>query len=432
MQEYYAIALIRVSSKKQGLQGDSPEDQLEQIQLKAKALGVEIKECFTYMESASGELQPSQAAIDYCKNPKNKIKHCIVKSIDRFTRGGVYAYSFLKSQLERIDVELIDCHGVISNHKINTLAHLGVEYKWSVYNPSFQNEILTAERYKDEIRDIQTRMLGAAIRYIRLGFWRGSTPLGFIAERIETTEHGKRYILKSHPLEASWFVTMFELAALGSFTKQQIVDEVNKMGFRTRPKKFRDKHNKTRIITVKGNKKLNIKMLTVYLQNPIFCGVNTEKWTNGKPVRLYGGGLISIELWNKANLGKAYIEDNNGLITIHKGNPPSWRIKKNKQNPDFPYKQYVLCPLCNNPLLGSASRGKSGNHFPAYHCARDHEYFRVKKKDFNETIENFCMNIKFTDEFITDFEDNFLKNWNIRMGQRSQTTDDRQSRINAL
>ncbi len=432
MQECHAVALIRVSSKKQGLQGDSPEDQLEQIVLKAESLNASLKETFTFMESASGELQPSQAAIDYCKNPKNKIKYCIVKSIDRFTRGGVGPYSDLKSQLEKAGVSLIDCHGVISEYKVNTLAHLGVEYKWSVYNPSFQNEILTAERFKDEIRDIQTRMLGAAIRYIRLGFWRSTTPPGYTSERIETEEHGKRYILKPHPIESPWFIRMFELTALGSFTKQKVVDEVNKMGFRTRQKKHRDKHNGNKVVALYGNNKLTIKKLTQYIQNPIYCGVNTEKWTNGKPVRLYGGGLISIELWNKANLGRAFIEDNHGLITIHKGNPPSWRITKNKFNPMYAYKQYVLCSICKKPLMGSASTGKLGKKHPAYHCSRNHKSFRIKLRDFNAEIKDFCSNIKFTDKFIADFEASFLENWELRIGQIEKTDNGRQARIAEL
>ena len=39
------------------------------------------------------------------------------------------------------------------------------------------NELLTAERAKDEVRDIETRMIGAAIRYVRLGYWRGAISL---------------------------------------------------------------------------------------------------------------------------------------------------------------------------------------------------------------------------------------------------------------
>lgn len=45
--------------------------------------------------------------------------------------------------------------------------HLGFEYKWSVYSPVKKSEILEAERSKDELRDIMSRMIGAEIRYTR-------------------------------------------------------------------------------------------------------------------------------------------------------------------------------------------------------------------------------------------------------------------------
>lgn len=83
-----AVAAIRISSLKQGLQGDSPEAQKEQIERFALNRGIKVKKFFIFMESASKEEQPVQEAIDYCKNPKNGIQLFIIKSIDRFTRGG--------------------------------------------------------------------------------------------------------------------------------------------------------------------------------------------------------------------------------------------------------------------------------------------------------------------------------------------------------
>jgi DNA invertase Pin-like site-specific DNA recombinase len=77
-----AIAAIRVSTTKQGTDGDSPEAQKEQIQSFGARRGLTIKEYFVFLESGSKELQPMQQAIDYCKNPKNNIQYFIVKSID--------------------------------------------------------------------------------------------------------------------------------------------------------------------------------------------------------------------------------------------------------------------------------------------------------------------------------------------------------------
>src|SRR3989338_1668101 len=138
------IGSLRISSTKQGLQGDSPEDQKKQIKKKAKLLNVKIDKWFNFVQSASGEIQPNQEAIDYCKENQGKIQYFFIKSIDRFTRGGSYSYDHLKMQLVKYGVSLVDIYGVISSHKVNTLEHLGVSFNWSVYSPTKKSELLEA------------------------------------------------------------------------------------------------------------------------------------------------------------------------------------------------------------------------------------------------------------------------------------------------
>lgn len=142
-----AVAAIRVSTTKQGTDGDSPEAQREQIERFAASRGITVKQYFVFLESASQEQQPMQPAIDYCKDPKNGVQLFIIKSIDRFTRGGSDFYSPLKNQLKECNVGLIDVYGVISGEEINTLEHLGFEYDWSKFSPSKKTEILEADRY---------------------------------------------------------------------------------------------------------------------------------------------------------------------------------------------------------------------------------------------------------------------------------------------
>lgn len=254
-----AVAAIRVSSVKQGVQGDSPEAQKEQIERYAAAHNINIKKFFVFLESASKEQQPVQEAIDYCKNTKNDVQIFIIKSIDRFTRGGSYFYEDLKMQLEMNGVRLVDIYGVIGQLQVNTLEHLGVSFKWSVYSPTKKSEMLEAERAKDEMRDIMSRMIGAEIRYSRLGYWVRKAPMGFMNEKIETP-NGKRTILKPHPIESKWIIKMFELRCRGTMSDHQIVDEINNLGFKSRVMYFRDRHDRTKIIKEKGGKPLNLKV----------------------------------------------------------------------------------------------------------------------------------------------------------------------------
>src|SRR5258708_5798667 len=205
-----AVAVMRISSERQGFDGDSIEHQKDQIDLYAENHNIVVKKYFTFIESASKEQQPVQEAIDYCKNPKNRVQLLLIKSIDRFTRGGSSLYDHMKTELTKKNVKLIDLYGVINHHQVNTLEHLGLRYSWSVYNPSKKSELLEAERGMDELRDIMSRLIGSEIRYERLGYSVRAAPFGYQNQRIETV-HGKRCILVPHLKESVWIKRMFEL-----------------------------------------------------------------------------------------------------------------------------------------------------------------------------------------------------------------------------
>ena len=423
-----AVAAIRVSSVKQGLQGDSPDAQKEQIERFAEAHNIHIKKIFIFMESASKEVQPLQEAVDYCKNPANDIQLVIIKSIDRFTRGGSYFYDHLKMQLVKYGVKLVDIYGIIGNQEVNTLEHLNVKYSWSVYSPTKKTEMLEAERAKDEMRDIMTRMIGAEIRYVRLGFRVRQPPFGYVNEKVETS-HGKRVILKPHPQESEWIKKMFELRARGTLNDQQIVDEVNALGFRSRKMYRRNPKDRTKIIGEIGNKPLTVKHLWIYIQNPIYAGINIEKWTEGQPVKTKFDGLVSYELFNKANKGKRIITEENGEVRFWKHTPKEWLLRKQVKNPNFPYKRYVLCPHCRKPLFGSASRGKLGKYYPAYHCNKRGHYFRVRSKDFETTIANFVRNLDITPKYVDQLRTMVLELWDQRQEEMQNNTDNLDTKI---
>lgn len=389
----YGVAAIRASSVKQGTDGDSPESQKEQIEQYAKSHNILIKKYFVFLESASKEQQPMQEVIDYCKKPENAIDLIVIKSIDRFTRGGSYSYDGLKRQLDLCNVELVDIYGVISNQKINTLDHLGFQYRWSVYSPSKKSEILEAERAKDEMRDIMSRMIGAEIRYTQMGYWMRQPPHGYISEKIET-QNGKRCILLPHPTESQFIIKMFQLCARGTLNDHQIADEINKLGFQTPVKLVRDINDRTNIIARTGGCPLTAKMLRRYVQKTVYTGVIKEKWTQDKPIKAKFDGLVSFELFNQANNGKMILaEKENGEIIFSTEKPAEHLLNKGVRNPDFPYKKVVSCPYCHRTLLGSASRGKLGKYYPAYHCSNHGHYFRIPQKEFDAAIINFVKSI---------------------------------------
>ncbi|OGM74096.1 hypothetical protein A3H19_01445 [Candidatus Woesebacteria bacterium RIFCSPLOWO2_12_FULL_39_9] len=423
-----AVAAVRVSSTKQGLTGDSPAAQKELIKRHSNQVSlvfnrpIEIIKWFEFIESASGELeqQPIQKAIEYCKEKNNKISLFFFKSIDRFTRGGSSIYAALKSSLARYGVQMIDTYGVISQQQINTMEQYGLKYEWSTYSPSWISEMLEAERAHSDVRDILSRLIGAEVYYTRLGYLAREAPMGFKRVRIDTP-HGKRLILESHGDEFNWFILMFELRAAGNLSDEQVTDKVNDAGFKTRIRNIHDKLDKRKIIGTTGGNKLTIKQLQRYIQNPIYAGVICEKWTNYQPVKAQFKGLVSVELFNRANRGKKkiVIEGDKAMIITPETKGNTQRLKL---NPDYPYKQQVLCPFCNRELMGSSPRSKSGKHIPTYHCGRNHKYWGINKSKFDTTIEQFVSQIHFSKGFRSKFEEIVLEEWEKRRSQtRSQS-----------
>jgi hypothetical protein len=139
-------------------------------------------------------------------------------------------------------------------------------------------------------------------------------------------------------------------------------------------------------------------------QRPIYCGINTEKWLE-TPIRAQYKGLVSINTFNNANKGKVFIEERkDGSIAVLKDHNVH-QLKRMKDNPMFPHKSVVLCPLCKKPFLGSISKGKSKQGFPAYHCTREHERYAVNKAEFEKQLTTFVEHLEYKDKgFIKTFE----------------------------
>lgn len=413
----------RVSSQKQ-VRGGGLEDQEALGRMTAARLGIpeeNIIKIFTKSHSATTtDRDDIEEIIEYIRNFTKetgvKIDYYIMKSIDRFTREGYPEYLRLKDTLESMGVTVRDAYGVIQS-KQNTLAHLGdFKYKWSTYSPSEASEMLESYRGKTEARDILTRMIGAEIKLVQEGYAVRRPIDGMVNKKVFI--NGKDKTIREPDLERSHFFTrMFEMRAEGLDDKN-IIEKINSMGFKTKIQKRYNKR-KTEIIGHRGGVPLTVKQLQRFIETPEYAGVRCEKWTQNKPIRAQYAGLVSISLWNAANRGKKYIQENeDGSLEILLNYNSNRTKKKLKHNPLYPWK-CVRCHLCKNlgkdkPFLASAPVGKSGENFPTYHCGRDHKYFGVPKKQFEDTIENFVKNLKFNTDFLNGFELTFLNKYRKR------------------
>ncbi len=280
------------------------------------------------------------------------------------------------------------------------------------------------------MRDIMSRMIGAEIRYTRMGYYMRQAPFGYVSSKIET-QNGKRSILKPDPESAKYIKKIFEMRCQG-YDDNDILETVNAMGYTSRENYIRNKNDRTKILQKIGGKQLELKGLIRHLSNPLYAGVNCEKWTDDKPIKCKFKGLVSIETFNKANRGKIAISESNGQVAIYRKATEQRYALKGVKNIEYPYKRVVMCPTCEKPLYASASTGKSGKKFPAYHCSRNDHHFYVSKNEFEETIRKFVQNISIKPDVIEAFTEAVLTEWAKKEAELNKSENSLDARIQGL
>ncbi len=397
----------RVSDKQQ-LQGNGLDDQTKVGIRVANNRDWEILKVFRKQHSATTtERDDFDEVLAWIRASKKPVNFYVCKSIDRFTRGGYEEHMRMKKKLKEIGVTVVDSQGIIQDEK-NTLEHLGIEFPWSRYSPGEVGEMVVAYQAKAEAREILTRLISGSVHARRNGYALRRAPDGMRNE--EVFVDGRKRVIRLPNDRAHYFRKMFEMRADGR-DDQEIVDTLNAMGFKTIENKHWDRSDREypRVIGVRGGNALTVKQMQRYIGQTEYAGVIHEKWAE-VPVRAQYEGLVSIDIFNKANRGKKYIQENpDGEVKIIFNYSPWAKMKRMKDNPGYPWK-CILCSLCRSEMLGSASRGKSGKTYPAYHCGghktgnRAHKGIRIPKDEFEKTVNDYLTGLKFEDGFLAGLE----------------------------
>jgi hypothetical protein len=389
------IIHCRVSSAKQAHEGESLDVQERVCRSIASERGWTLAH-EPWKESFSGrKTRPTFAAIlAFLDDHPSHVQYYLFRSIDRFTRGGSLAYEGMKRDLALRGVEMVDTFGIIQPVR-NTLEDVGFEYEWSKASPSEIAEIVVAAAAKQEVTTILTRLIGQEIRLVQRGYKLRSASDGYVNAKIVVGGH-KRTIQQPDPERAHYLVQMFALRASGQYTDKQICDRLNAMGYRTPIfKRWNRSHDE--VIGQSGGGLLNLERLQALIRRPIYCGVVCEKWTRWQPVRAPYEGLVSLDTFNAANRGIVEIHElPQGRLEIrHAGDAPASGTRQHQRNPLFPYRGVLACSVCRRPLWASSPRGRSGQRFPTYHCARRHAYVGIPKKQIEDVLEEFIAKLRF-------------------------------------
>lgn len=424
----------RVSTDKQLFLG-SLDDQ--EVVCKRYALQRQWNVLKTYSKSYSGRKEERDDFKLICKEIKQmrknglKVNYYLIKSIDRLTRLGSGVYESMRKTLQNMGVELVDAYGVIQP-EINKLEHVGFEYEWSRQSPTQIAQIIEAERSKQEVSDILVRMMSAEISLAQSGYQVRRANDGFV--NTEIIAEGKKVKIQVRDSNrAPFYEAMFELRAKGIMSDDDIVHHINAMGFLSKSRTVWRKEGKEKraIGREKGNP-LTVKQLQRIIQKPVYAGVICEKWTHNKAIWSKSEKLVDIDTFNRANRGKVYIKVNK------EGNPELLYnytlsekpvLRRKKFNPLYLFDKMILCPECNKPFLTSASRGKSGKKFPAYHCSRNHKRISASKSDFEKHVTEYLRSLSITEKVFESFQSIIL--WKYETS-KSKVADNNAKMLNTI
>lgn len=423
----YVIGYARVSTPKQAQTGESLEDQEIQIKKYCDKMGLKLfPENFVYKEPYTGTKKSRPVynqILGILKSNKKaiNIKYFVFWDFDRLTRAGTIDYDQIWNDVKEFDVKLRDTTEVIQEER-NSLEEFGFDfsYSWAVARPSEDTERQKVEDARKERIKILHRLIKPEIKLTQEGYQIGRPDFGFLNKKI-LVENKKKCIQSRDPLTAPFVERVYKLRAEGILTDQEICDDVNTLGYKSQVQNLWSK-DKTRVIGTRGGIKLSPKHIPSITRKFSYCKVVCEKWTHYQPIVSKSEGLVSIDEWNKANLGKIFLQQNDDESLSLLKNISIHSKKRKRYNPLFPFKGILLCDTCGKKMKASASTGKGGGRFGSYHCERGHPRNAFPQKEVDLNFNKFLDSVNFTDEFLGILDKSIRFQFRAKEGEISEYT----------
>ena len=174
----------------------------------------------------------------------------------------------------------------------------------------------------------------------------------------------------------------FELYGTGLYRKEQVRAHVNALGLRTRQ-----------------GKKLAGQTFYLMLRNPRYAGIlNVKHWEIQAKADF--PPLISIELFQRV---QDVLAGRRATIAARQRN-----------NPDFPLRNFVRCGHCQKPLTASWSKGKMGVKYAYYRCQNKNCSCpaNVRRKDLEDAFLGFVREQQPDSGYLRLFHKVVLDVWN--------------------
>ena len=316
-----AVAYARVSDRRQAENLSIPT-QLDYIRrwcdLEELGLGA------TFIDAGESATTANrtqlQLLLAYCREHRTQVACVVVFRLDRWTRE-LRDYLVLSEELARLGIPL-----------------RSVTEAFSADEDGEMHSLLTTLMAQWENRR-RARRTREGMRYaVEHGRWVWPAPLGFLNGR-----RGGASLLHD-PERAPLVKKGFELVSSGELCARAVLDEVRKLGLRTR-----------------RGREVSHQTWSKILHNPIYTGrLVASRW--GIEAEGDFEPLVSHETWRRAQ-----------LVLAGRFRAPGSR---RRVHPDFPLRRFCRCGACDLPLTASWSRGRGGRY--AYYFCRDSDCRRVR------------------------------------------------------
>ncbi len=316
MEKLRAVIYIRVSDQSQ-IENNSLGTQLKACQNFAEASNMTIVKTFREEGFSAKHIHTRpqmRELLNFCTNKKNNISRIIVYKMDRWTRS-------VEEGLVTMTVLAKYGVAVIPATEIADQSSMGKTMRTILMALGELDNNLKSERVKDNMQTM-----------FREGRWCWKCPIGYMRIGNSKDERRGKPVVLNKPL-AKIIKLLFEKAATGYFSKKQLANYLNSLGF----KKFYGKE-------ATGKKIAEIISNSFYYGEMYAPRWKEYQWGTHKK-------LVDKVIWEKANYNTF------GKVQMY----------RHQDSTIFPLKGVLRCKWCDHVMTSSnpTSRGKK---FLYYEC----------------------------------------------------------------
>ena len=307
------ILYVRVSTDEQAGRGYSLRDQEQKLLAYCQTNNLNVLAIYREDYSAKTFKRPEfKKLLEFCKKNKKSVNQVIFIKWDRFSRNTAESYQMIAT-FNSLAIRV----NAIEQPLDLTIPEQGLMLAVYLSIPEVENHRRSLN------------VTSGMRRALKEGRYVGNAPLGYDNGR----DSAKKPLLIPNK-DAVLIQEAFELMATGIYNQKEVLTKLKAKGLKSSKTPFSN-----------------------LLKNPIYYGgIFIKAYKDEKETIISG---LHEPLITKALFDKVQDVLNNKRQKHH--------TKHKKLNDKFPLKGFLLCPVCNNPLTASTSKGRT-KHYSYYHC----------------------------------------------------------------